>query len=258
MPILITVHGTFAARPDSHGSAWWQIGSSFASEVQKLFGTTLRIDIRPFHWSGANSEAARRQAGKALYELVREIGRDKADVFLIGHSHGGSVIAEMIREASRRDDNLTNLRCWLTIGTPFLSFSEKSSLYQRLNLTGKNLYIATTSFLLTSIIMGIWVLGSTPKPLSDELINLEDPATYYETIILLKGWIPFLGETIVYQGWATYLTIVLVPLALSAISAGFLYLADRRKKSMHRTKTQRTAQSLDRLFLGCRIRKVEG
>ena len=56
----------------------------------------------PFHWSGANSELARRNAGQALFECLFE-----PSFHLVGHSHGGSVIWHALTRSAARNRRFT-------------------------------------------------------------------------------------------------------------------------------------------------------
>ena len=119
------IHGTGAAAEDDAGEAWWQRGSAFAWALeQRLNGRGRYGPPEPrglFHWSGDNSEAERRRAGRALYRLLA--AEDRTGPFhLIGHSHGGSVIWHALCEAQRERNTLTNLRSWSTVGAPFLHY----------------------------------------------------------------------------------------------------------------------------------------
>jgi alpha-beta hydrolase superfamily lysophospholipase len=89
--VLVTVHGTFA-----RGAPWAKVGSMLARTVMQWFaergGTAT---VMPFQWSGRNSIAARRAAGASLAECLDRIRHDdpQAALYVIAHSHGGSVVA---------------------------------------------------------------------------------------------------------------------------------------------------------------------
>jgi hypothetical protein len=117
-PVLITVHGTFAAHGDDTGSAWWQQGSDFAAKIQE---STKLAKIIPFHWNGNNSEPERREAGRLLARRIMDLENNAVPYHLIGHSHGGNVIWHALQQELRRS-NLPNLQSWTTVGTPFFRF----------------------------------------------------------------------------------------------------------------------------------------
>ena len=67
---VILVHGTGAGDPADRGDKWWQLGSTFAQRLaEALSAATVE---KPFHWSGANSEQARRAAANALLSRLAE------------------------------------------------------------------------------------------------------------------------------------------------------------------------------------------
>ena len=98
---VILIHGTAAGDPSDEGKRWWQMGSSFTSELQRTLGTDYRVE-RPFHWSGANWESERSAAGRALLKRLRELEQAGASYHLVGHSHGGSVILHALRLSCAR------------------------------------------------------------------------------------------------------------------------------------------------------------
>ncbi len=166
--LIISIHGTFAAHPDDEGAGpQWQRGSNFAQRRSVKLGDTEQTHYRihaelpnkvdsVFHWSGANSETARRMAARLLLQRLSEwmdATRDgKPDLHLIAHSHGGNVLWEalVLASAARRDrenqsrwpfvdrlkarfrspaitqkdanDLHERLKSWTSVGTPFLHF----------------------------------------------------------------------------------------------------------------------------------------
>gem|GEM_PF-5275728 len=131
---IVTVHGTFANHKDDYGDKWWQKDSPFQKEVAARIGTEAgEAEWAPFHWSGQNKETDRREAGENLYRFLQDNFEAKNQAyFLVGHSHGGSVIAEALRYSARHDDRLENLKSWITVATPFLAFAKQKRLFQRL------------------------------------------------------------------------------------------------------------------------------
>ncbi|MEZ5995235.1 MAG: hypothetical protein R3C25_05730 [Hyphomonadaceae bacterium] len=114
--LIVTVHGTNDGADADVGSKWWQLGSPFIKELVRFWpGET---EIRPFHWSGANSERARAAAAKAFVQFLKTEAQGREDVFIIGHSHGGNVIARAVRNGiPGRPERYTIA----TVGAPFLS-----------------------------------------------------------------------------------------------------------------------------------------
>jgi hypothetical protein len=132
-PAVILVHGTKASANDAEGHQFWQRGSPFWTAFNTRLGEEGECspaDGPVFHWSGDNSEAARRRAGARLLGRLQEYEGEKGQPYhLIGHSHGGSVIWHALVEAAARQRELTNLRSWATVGTPFLHFRGRNCLF---------------------------------------------------------------------------------------------------------------------------------
>ncbi len=116
-PLVITVHGTNDALPDSTGGQWWQIGSPFSLRLAAGLAQRGMADaeIVPHHWSGANSDADRLNAAKALSKRIRQAGKEGRPVLVVAHSHGGNIVMEAVTAhgAGRHVRRIT------TFGTPF-------------------------------------------------------------------------------------------------------------------------------------------
>jgi hypothetical protein len=157
---LITVHGTFAGDKSETGTAWWQLGSAFLQDLgERLDLDPSRVEVIPFQWElGPNSEATRRAAGEALYEYLKfsEDSQYANDYYLLGHSHGGSVIYSMLLHSIVKGSPLNRLKCWCTVGTPFLDYRRNRWLFQRLE--GISLAVLTTG--IVAPLLGLVVLTS--------------------------------------------------------------------------------------------------
>jgi hypothetical protein len=87
------------------------------------FRPRVRITSRRlFAWSGMNSDAERRKAGRRLYQGLRRLEAMERPYHLIGHSHGGTVIWHALHLAARRGQELPGMRSWTTLGTPFPTY----------------------------------------------------------------------------------------------------------------------------------------
>jgi ankyrin repeat protein len=130
---VILVHGTKASSLDDEGDQFWQRSSPFWTAFNTLLGNEGECSPAGgalFHWSGDNSEAARRRAGARLLKRLEDYEGEKGQPYhLIGHSHGGSVVWHALVEAAARGRELTNLRSWATVGTPFLHFRARNCLF---------------------------------------------------------------------------------------------------------------------------------
>src|SRR5262249_24899764 len=121
--VVIFVHGTGAASPADEGQKWWQLKSTFSDLLGAL--QSRATAVAPFHWSGLNSELARRQAGKDLFDRLWKIDQAGQRYHLVGHSHGGSVIWYALTLSAAQGKRLANLRSWCTVGTPFLTVAPR-------------------------------------------------------------------------------------------------------------------------------------
>jgi hypothetical protein len=157
---VITVHGTFAGASSSEGEKWWQRGSPFVRSLQELIEDDL--DIEPFHWSGENSEMARRSTGA---RLARQIKSSSEPPIVIGHSHGGSAgIQALLLLFLRRGQDCFNLvRGFVTIGTPMLIFRPNRNPFARFDVSGR-------LALLFAIGLVLMKVGSIAK---DKLVDSE-------------------------------------------------------------------------------------
>jgi alpha-beta hydrolase superfamily lysophospholipase len=73
----------------------------------------------PFYWSGRNSVGARRAAGAALARRLLELRRDDPlrDIYVIAHSHGGSVLAYALKQEPELVDHVDG---FIALATPWI------------------------------------------------------------------------------------------------------------------------------------------
>lgn len=154
MATVVTVHGTFA---NSAGTAdalnigdsptevqWWQPGSELEADLANFVsGTDGPIRFIPFRWSSYNSELDRRNAGSELLGVLRQLDAQGEPYALVGHSHGGSVIASALIESVAWNRPLTHLKRWITVGTPFVGMRKERFLFTRLTLPRKVMFVAS-------------------------------------------------------------------------------------------------------------------
>jgi hypothetical protein len=177
MATIITVHGTFShagGEPQTEAASraediwWWQPESSFARDIQSMVqgegtaGAPVPVKIEPFVWSGENSEVGRRVAGSKLLDWMVELETRNEPYCVVGHSHGGSVIAAALIDSLARKVELRNMKRWVTIGTPFVSMRPKFWLVDRLNLMQKVVLVASMMLLLMFLMaLAGQILGDT-------------------------------------------------------------------------------------------------
>lgn len=135
--IVILVHGTFAKK-----APWTFPPAPMTQSLKQDIGNGLLVV--PHAWSGRNSFSARRKGALGLLKMVRRLSRAHPDVplFLIGHSHGGSICYTVSGSRGGRQlvDGIT------TLSTPFIQIGS-------LEISGTlktNVWIAT--FLASMII----------------------------------------------------------------------------------------------------------
>jgi hypothetical protein len=156
---VVTVHGTYAhivGPPSSPAPAdlqWWQDGSPCEQHVRQLVAADDgNLEFKAFTWSGENSEEARRQAGSELLKTLRKLEERKQSYCVVGHSHGGSVIAAALVESVARRRPLDGLKRWITVGTPFVAMRKELFLFSRLTLPRKVLLVASLMLLMMFLV----------------------------------------------------------------------------------------------------------
>jgi hypothetical protein len=179
--------------PEDVGQSWWQKDSAFqqkTSEIVELAGDN--IEVVPFHWgTGPNSETQRREAGTRLYEQLRGYDTEGTDYYLIGHSHGGSVIYNALLRSAAKDEPLERLKSWLTVGTPFLDFKPSWLLFNRLNIWGQIVYVTGIG----SLLLAIGLIASRyfdlpfAQMVSASLGEKAFPNFYYPMLSFLFGYV---------------------------------------------------------------------
>lgn len=93
--IVFLVHGTFA-----RGAEWTKPQSSLCQAIEaQARASDWRVTFEAVEWSGRNTSQARIDGARKLDARFREACEKfpAAPIFLIGHSHGGSVIAYFYR-----------------------------------------------------------------------------------------------------------------------------------------------------------------
>lgn len=141
MATIITVHGTNATGPEQ-GDQWWQVGSRFEQAIRaRVAATSGELEFKPLIWDGRNSESSRFAAGSRLAGVIRWLEKRGEPYCAIGHSHGGSVMAHALVEATWSGGQLRHLRRWITVGTPFIETRRLLFLFSRLDVRGVAAYL---------------------------------------------------------------------------------------------------------------------
>ena len=113
--VVHLVHGTFDARKPGVPH-WSEPDGMLAEGVKARLPDDIRsrVKFEPFYWSGKNSFEARKQAADALTDILNRA--DDKLRFFIGHSHGGTIIADAL-VAARQPDAVGVM----TLATPFVA-----------------------------------------------------------------------------------------------------------------------------------------
>jgi hypothetical protein len=236
MATILTVHGTFAHAGAASGNAgqpvgeqpWWQPNSEFARDAHALLegdsgnGTRTPVKIEPFVWSGENSEVGRRVAGAKLLDRMLQLEASGEPYCVVGHSHGGSVIAAALMNSLARRVQLPHMKRWITIGTPFVTMKPMYWLVERLNLMQKVVLVASLMLLFMFIAT---VIGHG--------LNLTAAA----------GVLPFSGANTSngYGPWRLALAALAMSIPAILMSTIFRWL-DSRKLFFYRRRTIDAAQ----------------
>ena len=107
--VITLVHGN---RPKANGRL------APGSFLRRGLENRLRVTFREFAWTGANTHAARIEAGDRLARFIRD-GHEQdpgAQHFLVAHSHGGNVALYAMRDPAAA--GIVN--GIVTLGTPFI------------------------------------------------------------------------------------------------------------------------------------------
>jgi hypothetical protein len=148
MSTCIVIHGTWGTRSD-FGFADSLFCRAIKAAIQR------DIEFKRFEWSGSNSSIERTKAANRLRVLIKELSSRGTPVFIIAHSHGGTIAVEALqdKEAAQYIGGL------ITLGTPFLSTEVRKWVSFLATLPGRmSVYAILTGSLVASIIA---VVGSS-------------------------------------------------------------------------------------------------
>lgn len=115
--VVTLVHGTWARRAD-----WTTESSPLCRAIRKAMRGPVRFE--QFLWSGRNSVTSRSKAVEQLIARLAALQRCWPDArhFVIGHSHGGNIALQAMREKAV-EARMAGIVC---LSTPFLSASPRN------------------------------------------------------------------------------------------------------------------------------------
>lgn len=158
-PWVILIHGTAAGDPADVGEKWWQCESPFWRHLNEQLAPAIACaspKTGVFHWSGANSERARRRAGRSLYEWLKKLDDDGREYHLVAHSHGGSIIWHALLEATAVGHPLRHMQTWTTVATPFMNYRPERTIFFALVPFIVALVAAVASVDRAQVLAGLW------------------------------------------------------------------------------------------------------
>jgi hypothetical protein len=174
---VITVHGTNDSAASDEGAQWWQTGSAFATKLQAhATAEGGGVAIAPFHWDGANSDVSRRKAAARLRSTLRAALKKYDRAAVIGHSHGGNVIAIALEDPALARAQASGKLKVISVGTPFLPVRRR--LIADLNSIVVRGVVAISSLVvfLTAAVLAPWL---------DGVLHLYKPAHYL--VLTIRG-----------------------------------------------------------------------
>jgi predicted alpha/beta hydrolase family esterase len=163
MTTFILVHGTFAK------SAQWPSLQDGLEHAARAVGARARF--KQITWSGTNRVSARHEASSAISALVHEIKTVSAseEIFIIGHSHGGSAIAYFLKQHVSKARQVTGCAF---LSTPFIAIRRREHAAKLLIVLFYPLIIG---------FMSLWNAAYTPDPFYLDIFDKIDraPASYW-------------------------------------------------------------------------------
>jgi len=164
---VVTVHGTFAKN-----ATWVRADSALLQKVvADISSRGDCCDVLPFRWSGANTFYARRSAGQALAALIESAKSGSApydEIFLVAHSHGGSVVAYAVRDYPEIKQQIAGV---VTLATPWFTVRpERFASENRLLIAGCVSLLILCGLLLVTVPLISAVVASEALPPAPESI----------------------------------------------------------------------------------------
>ena len=174
------------------------LGRALLESVRERGGSAAVV---PFSWSGKNSVAARREAGTALARRLLELRHEDPlrAIYVIAHSHGGSVFAYALKEEPGLADHIDG---FIALATPWIAVQPCGyALALRTLLSSAVLYLSLLPSLVGAGRVSEWWVdylsarrqsGRAPLPEGDIVATIaqgagdfaNDIGTYAETYLL--------------------------------------------------------------------------
>ena len=206
---VIVVHGSFDA-PVGDNKKWFELSEAdsdnpnFTTLLDQALirrGTVARCwahcerGDQIFSWSGANSWVDRAIASQKLRDLVLTLVEDGWVCHLVGHSHGGNIIADAIPEIIERVD-ITRSRV-ITLGTPFINIFESiEQAKKRLSL----LYSLSAAAAVIFLLLLLKWLDSDVCPRGVNIFYFVCQLEHYDIIVLFYWTTDFVQ----FSGFASF------------------------------------------------------
>lgn len=127
MTTFALIHGTFAKR-----AAWTQVKSPLRNIIEQICAEKGKTaEFLPIQWSAKNRISDRINGAELLASTLNKLNPSvsRKRIILIGHSHGGSVIAYYLRNSPDKH-SLVNRAIFLS--TPFLALRRRDGISQRI------------------------------------------------------------------------------------------------------------------------------
>lgn len=187
MATIITVHGTNDTGPPD-GHQWWQRGSFFDQSMRELVESEDgKLSIEPLIWDGRNSETSRREASALLEARLCELEAKGEPYSVIGHSHGGTVIASALIDCAVNKRKTDLLRNWITVGTPFVRLRRELLLFSRIPTYQKSIFVGFFSLILMLMTMVFLKVIYGPSEAVAELASVGDTEQLFKTATTWLG-----------------------------------------------------------------------
>src|ERR1700730_1295989 len=117
---FVLIHGTFAPR-----AGWTLDGSALTSSLaEAALSCGAKASFKKVLWTGKNRLTDRYRASEQL-DLIVSNAAENERFIIVGHSHGGSVVAYFLKRKASMPPNV--LGC-VFLSTPFLALRERAGL----------------------------------------------------------------------------------------------------------------------------------